>query len=118
MEVLMKHVTAILMLLILMIGCSPSGNTATSQSQTPVTDTGKSAQPPAVDSISKARISSLESELAKCQSINTNLQKQIDQLAAANNIPSVKEPVSGDSGSYTMKSDKPGLQYQIGRAHV
>ncbi len=102
----MKHVVAILMLLILVVGCAPSGNTATSQPPTPVT-VDKNTQVPAVDT----RVSALENELANCQSTNIKLQKQIDQSASAGNTPSIKEPASGDYGSYNMNSDKPGLQY-------
>jgi len=41
-----KYVIAILMLLILIVGCAPSGNAATSQPQTPVTVDNKSTQVP------------------------------------------------------------------------
>ena len=44
----MKYVMAILMLLILVVGCAPSGNTATSQPQTPVTFDNKSTQVPPI----------------------------------------------------------------------
>jgi hypothetical protein len=96
-----------------MVGCAPSGNAAPSQPQTPAVVDSKSTQVPPVDndSIAKTKISSLESALANCQSNNLKLQKQIDQSASAVNTPAIKEPVSGDSGSYNMKSDKPGLQY-------
>jgi len=42
----MKYVVAILMLLILIVGCAPSGNTVTSQPQTPVSVDNQSAQVP------------------------------------------------------------------------
>jgi TolA-binding protein len=109
----MKYIMAVLMLLILMVGCAPSSNSATSQPITPVPEVNKSSQvqPMNNDSVTQARIRSLETELANFQSTNIKLQKQIDQLASANNTPPVKEPVSGDSGVYYMKSDQPGLQY-------
>ena len=109
----MKYVMSVLTLLILMVGCAPSGNIAASQPVTPVTDVNKSsqAQPINKDSVTEARIRSLETELANFQSTNIKLQKQIDQLASASDTASLKEPVSGDSGVYYMKSDRPGLQY-------
>jgi hypothetical protein len=113
MEVLMKHVMAILILLILMVGCAPSGNNAATAPIVPVTgvNQGSQAQPAGNDSAAQARISALESGLANCQALNAKLQKQIDQSAAAANVPSAKEPVSGDPGFYSMKFDKPSLLY-------
>jgi hypothetical protein len=113
MEVLMKHIMAILILLILMAGCAPSGNNAASAPVTPVTgvNQGSQVQPASTDSAAQARISSLESDLAACQSLNAKLQKQIDQSAAAANMPSSKAPVAGDAGFYSMKFDRPGLLY-------
>ncbi len=106
----MKYVMAILMLLILMVGCAPAANNAASPPKTPVTSVNQSSQvqPASNDSAAQAKISSLESELAACQSANIKLQKQIDQSTAA--LPA-KEPVSGDAGFYVMTFDKPGLQY-------
>ena len=106
----MKYIVAVLALLILMVGCAP---VATSQPITPVPEVNKSSQVQPInnDSVTQARIRSLETELANSQSTNIKLQKQIDQSASASNTPSVKEPVSGDSGVYYMKSDQPGLQY-------
>lgn len=96
---------AVVMLLIMMLGCAPADNTVTIQQQTPVAVDNKSIQVPPVDdySIEKTRIVSLESELANCQSTNIKLQKQIDQSASAYHTPTIKEPVSGDSGFYAMK---------------
>jgi len=106
----MKYVMAILMLLILTVGCAPAANNAASPPKTPVTvvNQGSQVQPTSNDSVAQAKISSLESELAACQSANSKLQKQIDQSTAA--LPA-KEPVSGDPGFYVMTFDKPGLQY-------
>ena len=109
----MKHLMAIVILLVLTLGCAPSGNAATGQPQATVPDggTGAAVQTAGDCSVEKARISSLESQLAACQSANSRLQKQVDQAAAAGGTATAKEPVSGDAGSYTMKFDKPGLQY-------
>lgn len=98
----MKYVMAILMLLILMVGCAPAGNKVVSPQPVPVVDNS---------SILTTRISTLESELATCQSTNMKLQKQIDISAGTYNAPSSKEPASGDSGVYYLQSDKIGLQY-------
>ena len=113
MEVLMKYVMAILMLVILVAGCAPAVNNAASPPKTPVADTSKiiPVQPAVNDSAAQARISSLESDLANCQAANIKLQNQIDQSAAAANIPSTKEPAPGDPGIYSLTFDKPGLQY-------
>ncbi len=109
----MKHVMAILILLILVAGCAPAGNNAATAPSTPVTgvNQGSQAQPAGSDSAAQERIRSLESDLASCQSLNARLQKQIDQSAAAANVPSAKAPVSGDPGFYSMKFDRPGLLY-------
>lgn len=107
----MKYLMASLVLLVLVLGCSPAGNLAPSQPQKPAAPTGQNAQPPVDDSAAKSRISGLESQLAACQSTNTSLQGQIDRLAAASNVISTKEPVAGDIFTYNMKGDKPGLQY-------
>jgi hypothetical protein len=109
----MKHVMAILILLIMVAGCAPAGNNAAPAPNTPGTgvNQGSQAQPAGSDNAAQARIKSLESDLASCQSLNAKLQKQIDQSAAAANVPSAKAPVSGDAGFYSMTFDKPGLLY-------
>ena len=107
----MKHFMAILILLILVAGCAPAGNNAAPTPNTPGTGVNQGSQAQPADSAAQARIKSLESDLASCQSLNAKLQKQIDQSAAAANVPSAKAPVSGDAGFYSMTFDKPGLLY-------
>lgn len=98
-----------MILLILAVGCAPAANNAASAPKAPVADSSKVTQaPPADCSALQARITFLEGELANSQALNSKLQKQLDQSAAA--VPA-KEPVSGDQGSYSMKYDKPALQY-------
>ena len=88
----MKHAIAILILLILMVGCAPAGNNAASPPKAPVAgvNQGSQAQPVVTDNAAQARISSLESDLANCQALNAKLYKQIDQSAAATIVPSNK----------------------------
>jgi hypothetical protein len=107
----MKHFMAILILLILVAGCAPVGKNAATAPITPVPGVNQGSQAQPADSAAQARIKSLESDLASCQSLNAKLQKQIDQSAAAANVPSAKAPVSGDPGFYSMKFDRPGLLY-------
>jgi len=93
-KVIFVVMVAVLVLIPMFGGCTPS-----TQAPPPITVDNKGTQVPIIDT----RISSLESELANCQSINVNLQKQIDQSASASNAPTLKEPVSGESVSYTMQ---------------
>jgi hypothetical protein len=107
-KVIFVVMVAVLVVIPMFVSCTPS-------IQTPplIAVDDKSEQDPSADdySIAKTRIVSLESELANCQSININLQKQIDQSASASDTLTAKEPVSGDTGSYNMIGDKPGMQY-------
>ena len=81
----MKYVIAILMLLVLMVGCAPAANNAAGPPKTPVSSVnqGSQVQSASNDSAAQAKITLLESQLADCQAANVKLQKQIDQSTAA-----------------------------------
>jgi hypothetical protein len=109
--VMMKYVMAICILLVLLVGCEPSGNTAPSHPQKPTTVDNKSVQLPIADdsSLLKTKIDSLEKELASCQASNINLQNRLDHYAPTYG-PDMREPMSGDSGSYNLRGDRPSTQ--------